>query len=157
MNNHNHTEKSIQILLMDWLLNEKDRTFVLPNNRSVFRWEVDLLALTKNGLFHEFEIKLSLADYERDFSSSRLKAIKHDVMGKNKLAGANYFWYVTSGFQPSWIPFYAGWIEIHQWNLIKVMKDAPRLHETPANMNQLKKCMRSISYRLLNKMNSESK
>lgn len=145
------TEQSIQIILMDWLLNEKNRILALPNNRSVFRWEADLLSLTKSGLFHEFEIKLSLSDYEKDFSGSSRKVTKHNIMNKNKVAGANYFWFVTSGFQPSWIPFYAGWIEIERDN-IKIMKDAPRLHNVPANMNQLRKCMRSISYRLLNKM-----
>lgn len=146
---HIHTERSIQLLLMEWALKEKNHYLTLPNNRSVFRWECDLLTLTNNGLFHEYEIKLSLRDYENDFSGSKRKIMKHSVMGKQKEAGANYFWFVTSGFQPSWIPFYAGWIEVVGSN-IKIMKPANRLHETPANLNQLKKCLRSLSFRLYN-------
>ena len=141
------------MLLMKWLLDDKNRVLTLPNNRSLFGWEADLVSLTKTGLFHEYEIKLSLSDYEKDFSGSKRKVAKHGIMNKGKSIGTNYFWFTTSGFQPSWIPFYAGWIEIVGQN-INIMKPAPRLHNISANMNQLKKCMRSISYRLLKNMNT---
>lgn len=149
-----HTEQTVQIILMNWALKEKRHVLALPNNRSLYRWEADLLTLTSSGLFHEFEVKLNLSDYERDFSGSSRKVAKHNIMKKNHTTtGANYFWFVTSGFQPSWIPFYAGWIEIVN-NEVIIKKNADRLHTVPANINQLKKCLRSISFRLLNKMES---
>lgn len=150
MQSSSHTEKSIQLLLMEYLLKEKEHILTLPNNKSVYRWEADLLSLTKSFLFHEFEIKISLPDYERDFSGSNKKITKHNIMKKETHSfGANYFWFVTTGFVPSWIPFYAGWIEI-VGNTVKEMKPAPRLHTKSADVTQISKCLRSISFRLLN-------
>ena len=143
------TERDIQEILMEWLLNDKKHTLTVPNNISIFNWEADLISLTSTGFFHEYEIKTNLRDYENDFSGSQKKITKHAIMTGEYNRSANYFWFVTSGFSVSWLPHYAGRIEIKN-KKVNVLKKAPRLHTVQANMPQLKRAMRSLSYKLYN-------
>ena len=150
------TEKQIQVLLMRYLLNQKGHIFAVPNNISIFNWEADMISLTKSGFFHEFEIKRTLQDYENDFSGSARKEIKHSIMGSSKYnKGANYFWFVTTGFDVSWLPNYAGLIEVRRNGALNILTKAPRIHSEKASMPQLKRGMRSLSYRLFNLLEKE--
>lgn len=53
-----------------------------PNTTTVFPWEADLVSLTRAGLSHEFEIKISRADFRADFK----KEEKHRILSE-KFAG----------------------------------------------------------------------
>ena len=142
-------EKDIQKILMKWLLDKK-HIFVLPNNKSVFSWEADMLSVTGSGMIHEYEIKTSLRDYEQDFSGSRKKQVKHDILANFPHRAPNRFWFCTYGFElESWVPFYAGVIRVESNGNIQELKKAPLLHNTTASMPQIKRMMRSVSFRLL--------
>lgn len=139
------SEAHLQAIVMNWAMVEKHHRYVLPNSNSFFHpglWESDLISVTSAGLCHEFEIKISHADYLRD-----AKKRKHLFLGDDQLAPA-YFWYVTFGFEIE-PPEKAGWISIHKepskeisytsyygdpkkyidygWKL-EIKKEAPRLN-----------------------------
>src|SRR5690606_37913812 len=106
----------------------------------VYRWEADLLSVTKSWLTHEFEIKLSAYDYAAD-----MKKPKHDTLlrvfnsGHDSRWAPNYFWYVVHGFEPAELPPYAGLLRVERgeqlgggWLADRMVVDekvgAPRLH-----------------------------
>lgn len=55
-----------------------------PNTTTVFPWEADLVSLTRAGLSHEFEIKISRADFRADFK----KEEKHRILSEKFINGA---------------------------------------------------------------------
>lgn len=141
------TEKTIQAVMMRWAMEAKHECAV-PNTTNVFYWEADLISVTKAGLAHEFEIKISLSDYKADAK----KKMKHWHLENGDRCPA-YFWYVTYGFEIE-PPVYAGWIKIieienHTGNFRPVIKKpAPRLHTIKITDKQRRQILRSMSWRL---------
>lgn len=149
-------EANMQTILMSRSLAEKKHELVLPNSRTIFHWEADLLSVTKAGFIHEYEIKLTLSDYNRD----KKKQYKHWTL-KNLGTGKtpNYFWYVTYNvsLEVEDIPEYAGWIEVsdstNKWlerpYECQVYKPAPRLHNIKISAKTKDKWARLMSHRML--------
>ena len=152
------TEQVIQAKLMFWIMHEKKHFCVVPNATNVFWWECDILSMTYAHLLHEFEIKLSKADYKKDFQK-----YKHSVFGdKSQWAdeigyarSPSYFWFVTYGVRID-PPEYAGWIgllgdpEKPTTLRIDVRKEAPRLHKQKPTQKQMLSMGRSLAFRLTN-------
>ena len=141
------TEKIIQAVLMRWAMAHRMECAV-PNTVQVFYWEADLITVTRAGLIHEFEIKISASDYKADMQ----KLSKHWGL-ENGTRGPAYFWYVTHGFdiEP---PEYAGWIKIIEAERlgtlrVVVKKPAPRLHKGKITDRQRAQIIRSLSWRLV--------
>lgn len=153
-----HTERTIQAILMFWLMNEKQHLFAIPNPTMFFNWEADLVSATAAGLTHEFEIKTTLADFRRDAQ----KVHKH-----SQLADCNldprlykqrpcYFWYAT--------PFeivldelldHAGWVTISETSRhsvtryeVTTRRTAPRLAGRRMDDKSILQLGRLASYRL---------
>lgn len=67
--------------------------------------EADFISIGYDGYVSEYEIKVSLKDWNDD----RLKNKWNDIEERNKV---RYFWYVVPegliGKQPSWVPLQAG-------------------------------------------------
>lgn len=152
-------ESQIQAVLMDWILEDKKHQMALPNTKSVYPWECDMLSLTKAGYIHEYEIKRTKADFRADFTQKRGK---HQILGNKEfhtwrnssiVRVPNYFWYVTHELeiQP---PEYAGWMTLTQGHLDRwimyVEKPAPRLHTQKISDKQRLTMQRGITYRLKN-------
>lgn len=132
-----YTERGIlDILNRQFLVSPK---WVI-NNLYVYNWESDYLAITRSMYAYEVEVKISLADYNKDFE----KQEKHQVMQGwfearrqalyetgdwVRYGRPNYFYYcVPDGLvDPKDIPPYAGLAYVCGRNLRKV-KDAPILH-----------------------------
>lgn len=141
------TELTMQAVLMNWLMNNRAHIYVLPNSNQFFYWEADLLSVTKAGLCHEFEIKISLADYKRDAAKH-----KHHLIG-GPGQGPAYFWYATHGFEID-PPEKAGWIEVKQrasgsW-VVEVRKEAPRIGNWKITEDKRVDWARLLSWRLTN-------
>lgn len=156
-------ESKVQALLMRWCMETKNHELVIPNLRSVYRWEADLLSATRAWLVHEFEIKLTHADFRADFD----KKFKHvSLRMTHEHSGVpyrcpNYFWYVTYGFEidEDELPDYAGWMHIEdkdasRWPHIKFgikeRKNAPRLHMEKLSEKHRLRIARWLSYKLKN-------
>ena len=149
-------ERTIQQYLMSEVLNGKNHVAAVPNSQYLLLTEADLLSVTRAHLVHEFEIKCSVSDYNRDFKS---KVWKHMVL---KSQGAmrsrrgrcpNYFWFVTYDFDID-PPEYAGWIKAvprpyDSTLALQYKKQAPRLHENKWDDAQVAKIARLLSFRLL--------
>ena len=69
------TESYIQSVL-DGFLSVSSQKYVIEN-LYVFNWESDKLIETRSGLFYEFEIKVSRADFKNDFKN---KKDKHAIL-----------------------------------------------------------------------------
>lgn len=54
-----------------------------PNTTTVFPWEADLVSLTRANLSHEFEIKITKADFRADFK----KEFKHITLAEKLARG----------------------------------------------------------------------
>lgn len=146
------TERTVQAALLRYVMDEKHHAVAVPNSRTLFRWEADLISGTAAGLLHEFEIKLTLSDYRRDFE----KQWKHNVlMRPHRRLTPCYFWFVTNGFEPDDLPSYAGWLQYdpefpYPYSRIRVRSEAPRLDGRRLTVDDYRTFSRLLSYRLKN-------
>lgn len=139
------TEKKIQDKLKLHFLNPSTKKYEITN-LYVFDWESDYLAITRAGVFHEIEIKISRADFKNDFKH---KEKKHLILESPRLfmtapkpkVSPNYFYYaVPEGLvKEDEIPDYAGLIYVKPWG-IYVVKDAKKLHDEKLDLNNLNLC-----------------
>lgn len=140
---HKLKEADIQLLL--WKMLAEKRIFRVFPNIQLNRYEADLVALTRSGFLHEYEIKTTKADYLRDF---RAKIGKHGQMEhKSFELKPNYFW-VVAAFEIERIedfPPYAGLLEVCQPKgkepSLKVHKSAARLHKRKVSDQFIQKLM----------------
>lgn len=125
----------MQTILMQWLMEEKKHEIVAPNIKNLYRWEADIISITKSTLVHEFEIKVSRADFladrnkkhkhgelKRAFSGDLRPVAKTEYQQRlfdmgirpGRVRVPNYFWYVINGFDvsPEEVPPYAGTIKV---------------------------------------------
>ncbi len=56
--------------------------YILPNTY-VFNWESDLFSVTKSGNVYEVEMKISKADYKKDFEKEKHHLFRSNVQGKS--------------------------------------------------------------------------
>ena len=119
----------------------------------MWHWESDIIAISKFGYIHEFEIKSSISDYKRDF-----KKRKHQFLGFD---GPARFIYALSG--DLWdkakeidIPEKAGLYLVHV-NQIQIIKKPPLLRNVKVKDSQMRKLYRSLHYRAWSSTNILSK
>lgn len=141
-------KKWMQSVLITWTMNSRDHFIALPNDTTFSRWECDLLSISRSEFSHEHEIKISRADYLREFKKER----KQEWLTTMKAEGPNYYWFVTFNFdiEP---PLYAGWIKIipnpdGYHADIRIMKKAPLRHKTRISLEWKAKLANLLSYRL---------
>jgi hypothetical protein len=128
---------------------------IVPNVFAAYSWESDVLSITRAGYVHEYEIKVSLADFKKDAG----KTEKHEILktgsrptsdceqrfidksipikwcnydpATNRVIGnrPNYFWYACpQGIIPlDDVPAHAGLIYL-AGSSYSIVKDAPLLH-----------------------------
>lgn len=140
----------VQTLLMRFCLTKQHKA-VITNSRELLYHEADLVSVTRAGLVHEYEIKLSRADYMRDFRNKKAKHWNFENGGVWKYMPA-YFWFVTHGFEIE-PPSYAGWMKViaNRWGkwVLDVKKEAPRMKADKWDDAKVAKIARLLSYRLL--------
>jgi len=143
------TERDIQRMI--WLANHQRFMVLMPNYTPLGWWECDLFGVTKAGYFHEFEIKLTVADFRKDAKKKRSDSWqwidnvkqtiagtkKHEVIGQ--AIGPSRFWYVTPAglVDGSEVPEWAGlqtFKPSHPGSTysgyIRTVKQAPQIHKT---------------------------
>jgi len=64
------TESTAQSALYKWCAS-KNHELVVPNCGMAFGWESDLVSVTKAGIAHEFEIKVSRSDWLAELRATR--------------------------------------------------------------------------------------
>jgi hypothetical protein len=132
------TESKVQNQLYEQFIRPKRHVLAVPNCKPLYpSGESDVVSMTKAGLVHEFEIKLTHADFLREFST---KEFKHEVLEEQKCPDSkfipNYYWFVMRESIPDdaekdvVIPEYAGLITVGEE--LTERKKAPRLHSDKA-------------------------
>lgn len=58
-----------------------NNVLAVPNSTGVVGWEADLLVIQKSDYVHEVEIKISVADFRREFVT---KADKHEILQRGR-------------------------------------------------------------------------
>lgn len=144
-----YTEKNIQGELLAHILGQLHHQMAVPNNAGVFRWECDVLSVTKSGMFMEWEIKISRNDFAADF-----KKRKHKFFEKRSeyYRTPSYLYYVvpeTLEISPEEVPKYAGLIYLNEkiWDIFRIIKRAPRLHTRKMTDYQKKKLVTSLNWK----------
>jgi hypothetical protein len=146
------TEALLQAVVMRWCMGEKHHEYVIPNSNTFINYssEADLISVTRAGLIHEFEMKISKADYNRD---GKKRKWLWNYLGTPRYS-PNYFWYVTCGFQIE-PPEHAGWIEVYYdderfyWNM-RIKKQAPQLLKLKIGDGKAKVAARLLAWRVTN-------
>mgnify|MGYP001800937776 CR=1 FL=1 len=70
-------ERQVITILMQYAMEQKQHKACINNSREFVGWEADLLSLTRANLLHEFEVKVSRADFLAD----KKKVWKHQQIG----------------------------------------------------------------------------
>ena len=146
-------ELQIQVAIMRDCLGRLHHKAAVTNSQYLLVGEADLISVTKAGLVHEFEIKCSRGDYNREFKQ---KVWKHHTLARSHMLRCpNYFWFVTRDFEIE-PPDYAGWILADTKNngqgrdlVLREQKPAPRLHTGKWGDDKVAKMARLLSFRLL--------
>ena len=140
---------------------EKRHLVTVPNCLAL-GWEADLLSVTKSLFSHEFEIKLSRADYRAEF---RVKLAKHRDLSEafSPYRLPNHFWFVVPAglVVPSEVPAYAGLIYVRPGRRfrtrlgisglgLEVVRRAPRIHRAKVEPKVLEPMHTSLAYRFWN-------
>jgi hypothetical protein len=124
-------ESDAQKVLYRSFIKSKRHVLAVPNCKALYpRGESDLISVTETGLVHEFEIKTSKEDFNRDF---RDKSFKHEVLKEGApiedKCTPNYFWFAMPRplCENVEVPEYAGKICVGSSGA-DVQKKAPRRH-----------------------------
>jgi len=129
----------------------------------VFRndWESDFFLQKANDYCYEFEVKVSKADYKKDFT----KYTKHEILSTGKFTKhdgsicdwskrPNKFYFVVpmGMLEAKDIPTYAGLMVITDKGVLKTIKDAPFLHKNKLKLEEAL-CQKFYSYWISEKNN----
>jgi hypothetical protein len=162
------TEREIQAAL--WLRNHQRFCVLMPNDTPRGWWECDLFGVTKAGYFHEFEVKLTVADYRKDakkhsgftwvrgengMMEKRTGQSKHSKIGQS--VGPSRFWYVVPDglLQGEAVPEWAGLqtLRLHDDGYgskrvyCRTVKQAPQLHRVKIDDQIIRHAMGVCYYR----------
>jgi hypothetical protein len=139
-----YTEYTIQKSLMSYYLSVQ--CIAVPNTKALWkRQESDLVILTPCRVVHEFEIKLTRADFKSDFK----KISKHKRL-TNKTCPVNKFSYVCPEglITKDMIPQYSGLIYIKNKDLKPyTIKKAPHLNTKPLSDKTKDRMFRSLAWK----------
>ncbi len=124
-------EDEMCIRLYNHLEQKRGHDIVLPNF-FLDDYECDLVKFHADGTVTEYEIKISIEDFKKDFTKKRKGKFKHKELAKGDLQ-PNYFYFVVPKglINEKHVPRYVGLIEISKTGSIKVLKKAPILHLKP--------------------------
>lgn len=150
------SERSIQAILMGWLLIDRRHEIAIPNSTMFFQWEADMASVTKSFYAHEIEIKISKGDFARDVKD---KPWKHQHLADPglypEMVKPNYFWYCTPDGMEIDVPEYAGWLVVYKQRdryIVQEKKGAPLLHKKKIEAEKLVKAARILSFRMMSEM-----
>lgn len=135
----------------------KNHEIVVPNSE-VFAWESDVISVVRSGFVHEFEIKITRADFKQDAKKERARLLCDPVIkgywGDRTCSRPNYFWYVVPEglITAEELPGYAGLIYAMEpvvgyhlyFSTTKEIKPAKRIHNekiADADRQQLARAM----------------
>ena len=134
-----YTEKNIQKILNMYYLTRSSCKYI-TNNLYILGHESDYLAITRSGLIHEIEIKISRNDYKNDFKNKKEKHLLLESKETNSIKKPDYFYYAVPNkmIDVNEVPEYAGLIYIIDvFPYVVIAKKAPRLKKEKTDISLL--------------------
>lgn len=146
------TEHRIQKIIANFAI-AKSHTGIVPNC-GVFGWEADLISINANGYACEYEIKISRSDFLSDAKKRKHRWI---VKSREQYPGPSYFYYVIIAglVREEEIPKHAGFLEVHDNEILTTQRRAPCLHRFKLTERQLAYIHRGIMLRYWKKIHKE--
>jgi hypothetical protein len=143
-------EHTIQNHLFRYLESKK-QTLIVPNVKLYSDLESDLVSVSKAGLVSEYEIKISVADFKRDFTSKRRKHVKLAGGHTFRRYTPNYFNFVFPydlyASHEMELPFYAGLLLVKSDGQVIQTIQAKRIHRLKASERDINYLSRGLMYR----------
>lgn len=148
------TENDLQLVLWE-RLKFKRHDLVVPNAYLFHyrrnKWESDVLALTKHGYTHEFEIKVSASDFRQDFNKPKWEAMATPQYNGTGV-GPNYIWMVCPSeiLTPELrelLPPFCG-LMVLQGGEIHTERQAVRLHSKKLPPKKRRALAKKLMYRV---------
>lgn len=146
------TESEIQYDLHCYLIG-KGHVATIPNvSWSWLYWEADLISITKAHLMYEYEIKISLSDFKKDFLKRKHLTLGHKRSWESRRV-PNYFVYVAPARAvPICIPDHAG---LYLYNskataaseVFTEVKKPSRIHNLKQDDRSVNKMLRTLMYK----------
>jgi len=158
------TEVEVQNLV--WREYATSSNLVVIPCSNVLGWEADMLVVTRALLAHEFEIKLTRADFRADMGKEKwahFQAFRAGSMvlqvdrygfSARVLRPANYFWYVCPPdlLVTADVPTFAG-LAYATRDGLRTMKKPERLHREKLSQSQVMQITRAMSFRYWQRRN----
>jgi hypothetical protein len=127
--------KDIQKAVAKYLV-EKGNEAVCENYGHI-RYEMDVASISKSGLIHEFEVKISRSDFLAD-KRKKGKFSYYENAKSNPFGCPNYFYYVCPAglIKAAEVPLFAG-LYYYENGEIVFIKGPKRLHATPSDKKKI--------------------
>lgn len=140
-------EVDIQNELYAWCT-DKRHPVTIDNCGACTIGKADLLSITKARLVHEFEVKCTVADFQRDFDDKDTKHDRLDRADNRLMSLPNYFWFATPEnlLDLDDIPDYAGLMTVTDTGCTE-RKSAPRIHTDNLSDKDRRYIERGLTYR----------
>lgn len=115
-------------------------------------YEIDVFKLSKSMFVTEYEIKVSKADFKKDFKKGSYyrKGLKHENLANGTGGPNRFFFVVPSGLvSASDVPVHAGLIEYTggEWGTFHVVKNAKLLHNQKQTPDIFRRLAQTLSVR----------
>jgi len=118
--------------------------------------ECDVISISKSNYIYEYEIKISKADYKKDFIKEKHTHIINEKYTKTRKGELvyllpNYFNFVTPKdlISIEEVPDYAGLIYMNEDGTFEIVKKPKLLHKTTANDLFIRKLAHNLSCKLI--------
>jgi hypothetical protein len=118
--------------------------------------ECDVISISKSDYIYEYEIKISRADYKKDFIKEKHSQMIREnhtkiVKGEMMYLSPNYFNFITPRGLISLeeVPEYAGLIYINDDLTFDIIKKPLLLHKTKASPQFIRKLAHNLSCKLV--------
>ena len=131
--------KEIQESVCNYLARNRHESICENFGHTVF--EMDIASLSKSGMLHEYEVKISRSDFLADKKKHKKYGLsKFEQYGNPmgiEVKCPNYFYYVCPEgmIKKDEIPVYAGLYYYEKEKGIRMIKNAKRIHKVPQDEN----------------------
>ncbi len=145
------SEKIIQRSLFDFY-NGLNHKLIAPNIYLHYS-EADLITVQSSGYVNEIEIKLTKADFKRDFKKRKHRYMAEAMKPKSRLHTPNYFWFCCPQDLLSKIDFdipeYYGILVVDENGALPIIhKRAKIMHRDKVTNKQIAQIARSLMFKM---------
>lgn len=151
----NSQSKNIESAMCMYLY-EKSHSPITTRFTGMGLMECDVLSISKSNYIYEYEIKISRADFKKDFIKKKHTNIINEkytkvIKGETIYLLPNYFNFVTPKnlIKIDEVPEYAGLIYMNEDGSFDIIKKPKLLHKIKANDLFIRKMAHNLSCKLI--------